>query len=136
MFSNNTWGISFYYGNSKSIFELELNNEVKLFVEDLLEEKLENFFSSHRSLLNLKSSKLQDLWTNSNENYYPFEITDKIGELVTSLIDVIETKSLNIEKFYPLFEGKVNQKIINNFSTVIVGLIVGSTINTHIDNEN
>lgn len=136
MFSNNTWGISFYYGNSKSIFELELNKEVKLFVEDLLEEKLENFFSSHRSLLNLKSRKLQDSWTNSNENYYPFEITDKIGELVTSLIDVVETKSLNIENFYPLFEGKVNQKIINNISTVIVGLIVGSTINTHIDNEN
>jgi len=135
MFENNNWGISFFYGNSKSIFELVLNEEVKLFLEQNLNEKLENYFINQDSLLKLKSKNLQEKWIDGKENFYPFEIMDKIGNLVVSILDTIENNDIDIKGLYPLFNEKINKKIIDNFNIVLCGLIIGSTINFHIENE-
>lgn len=132
-FNNNQWGITFFYGNSKSVYELELNLEVKKYLEETLNTKLERYFQGYETLLKLNSEDLQRCWTNSRENYYPFEVLDKIGEMVVNLLEKIETK--DTEKFYLLFEGRINNKIIQNFETVLCGLIIGSTINHYIDNE-
>ena len=135
MFKTNRWGISFFYGNSKSIFELVLNEEVKIFLEKILNENLENYFITDTSLLKLKSKNLQEKWIDGEESFYPFEIIDKIGNLVVSVLDTIENNHFDRERLYPLFNEKINKKIIDNFNVVLCGLIIGSTINFHIDNE-
>ena len=135
MFEKDHWGISFFYGNSKSIYELKLNKEIKLYLEEILNEKLEIYFQKHSSLLSLKSNELQDKWISKENNFYPFKIIDEIGNLVIYISETLENKLINMESFHPLFDGKINKKIIDNFNIILTGLIVGTTINLYLQNE-
>ena len=135
MFEKDHWGISFFYGNSKSIYELKLNKEIKLYLEEILNEKLEIYFQKHSSLLSLKSNELQNKWISKENNFYPFKIIDEIGNLVIYISETLENKLINMESFHPLFDGKINKKIIDNFNIILTGLIVGTTINLYLQNE-
>ena len=79
--------------------------------------------------------KIQDKWISKKNNFYPFKIIDEIGTLVIYISETLENKPINMESFHPLFDGKINKKIIDNFNIILTGLIVGTTINLYLQNE-
>lgn len=135
MFDKGNWGITFFYGNSKSIFQLNLNNKVKLYLEDLLNEKLETYFINHNSLLTLKSKELQNYWISKDKNFIPFEVLDEIGSLVLKTSEIIENKISDFEIFYTLFDEEINKKIIENINLILSGIIIGTTLNSYLQND-
>lgn len=132
MSKKNNWKISFFYGNSKQIFLTKLDKVIKDFIEEELGLSLDSFFSNHKDLLQLKSSELQKFWTSKDNNYYPFSVIDRIGDLVLSIDEQLSNIEYNQEKFYLLFDGKISEKLISNFSLILTGMIIGCTINENI----
>ena len=132
---NNKWNISFYYGNSKSIKKLNLDSRIKKKVEKMIKIKFKSFFRDHNDLLKVKSTLLQKSWISKSENFYPFEYIDRIGSLVLPIENKLMKFNFNRNNLLSIFDENSNKKINDNLTKIISGIIIGCTINKHLNDS-
>jgi DNA (cytosine-5)-methyltransferase 1 len=136
------WHIKFYFGDSKRILSVELNNLILDKVLKLLGDKFGK--SAKASLTNniplVDHSTLQGVWSGRMKGEHPFSVLDELGQATNLLISL--TKSIDDKTFidavkkttttYDDKTGKpIAEKKLEKYAREItVGLLVGSKFNT------
>lgn len=131
------WSIRFYYGTSKRIMEVTINKELFDSLQVILKRQKIDIKPEIKSLeiygKGISSESLQKRWVHENqEGLHPFEVLDMVSSLglqIKEKIDNIEFSDLDFE----LLIGKnLNNKLFDNKSLIVAGLITGYVINKNI----
>ena len=126
------WTVKFYYGNSKNIQELKLNNYTLNFINEYFDLDRENIFNKNSNLLNLNSFKLQNSWSNMSKDYDNFKILDDIGRVSSKTIKLLKKEKIDLNILHKILPPPHNKKLDDDLETVLAGIYIGSIINTQI----
>ncbi len=131
------WRFKFFYGNSKSIKRIELNNDLfEEFFEYVIPSSKELFIGACNSLEKINSLNFQLEWIHEKNEHHPFEFIDEVGQVVKGLAKAKlfgkDTRRLVIEKM-----GLDNRKKVEEFSDAIcIGFLLLSYLNSNIISKN
>jgi DNA (cytosine-5)-methyltransferase 1 len=131
------WSIRFYYGTSKRIMEVAINTELFDKVQKTLKYQKIDIKKEIQSLeiygRGISSESLQKRWVHENqEGVHPFEVLDMVSSLgmqIKEKIDGVEFSDLDFEL---LLGENLNNKLFDNKSLIIAGLITGYVINKNL----
>lgn len=136
---NVNWKVSFFYGSSKKIIEMELSNrllqEIKVLESwKLFEQKVEEIFSKlQHKMEDLSPYGLQNVWRHINQGTSPHDVVDFLdklsNELYLSLNRLDIDSKVEIQNFISFKTAKQNKKLERNSLMVIVGCIIGIAFN-------
>ena len=137
------WKIEFYYGDSKNIKTIPLNDELLLFIKSNIEQNLLDWIENILSLFNetissIDHQKMQDTWCRKITTHHPFEVLDLIGNTIQNILK--RGNDFEVEVFEELIDKILNQfvivnpnlgknKLMNNVRNVILGLLMGIHFN-------
>ena len=142
-FSNSEpdWKVRFFFGNSKNIIEIELDESI--FNQIKSEIKLKSVISKIIALINpiehvissTDSRTLQSVWTHSNQTKpHPYTIVDTIGKTSAKVKDILKKHEVFASEITKRLVAKYeNQpgfhKLIKNSSSILTGFLIGSFAN-------
>ncbi|MCB9294046.1 MAG: DNA (cytosine-5-)-methyltransferase [Lewinellaceae bacterium] len=136
------WEIEFFYGNSKKIKRLPLNEEVltatlEYFDYSTREAIQEELYCLEPLFDDFDPSILQKVWCKKLEGLHPFEIIDQLGKVVEKLVARFFTEPSEqfSELTHVILQEEVNQKLARHSNLIIAGFIVGSWGNLLIANK-
>lgn len=127
------WSFKFYYGSSKSIKQIVLDQLLLNDLNGLLDDKtrkvinarIEKIVSKH---VDLNARSLQALWTSSTDSYKVIEFLDHVGNIASQLLESKEIHALatyNMPAFFPPF----NKSITKELPKIILGCFLLSSLN-------
>jgi DNA (cytosine-5)-methyltransferase 1 len=133
------WSFKFFYGNSKNIKEVPLNNEVKQSLSPVLNSTKNEVFNQSidkivSTYADYKSKKLQKLWTASELNNDVFNFLDEVGECVEQILDEANLENLDSNLLTAITQES-NKKIEENKKSILTGFYFLSTLNSRIFNK-
>lgn len=140
-----SWAVSFYFGDSKNIQRIELNDDLLSEIEKLpgmvhackqiaiVSEAIKH------SLFRTSSSELQGIWTHaSKKGTHPFAIVDQLGMLASDLESCLNDQAVDASavllEVFREWDTGIN-KILRHAMSVLAGLIVGSAANAVLQDE-
>lgn len=134
--SSNDWKFRFVYGNSKSIKEINLYNDLSQQIKHKLNTSDIKIIASHISNIRkrhkkITSKSIQALWTNPRESIQVFHFIDDIGDYFLKMISVIDVEKISDDFIAEIFSEK-NKKLIENKAALILGLYFLSELNKKI----
>jgi len=130
------WSFKFFYGNSKNIKQVSLDSDVKNSLSPILNTSRNEIFtecveSIVQKYESYNSSKLQEVWTSTNNNNEVFGFLDSVGNCVNKIL-----MNATFEGFLgDLIEAIVNEKnnkLDANKESILVGFYFLSTLNQKI----
>lgn len=142
-----SWRINFFYGNSKNIHEVPLNQPLQNRLKSDLrfESVVSNLEIALAPLINFfkktDAIKLQSVWNRStSETPHPYDIVDEIGIVVSKSLDVISgakisTKEILLDALSSPDAQVGLSKILKSSDAVLTGLWVGSACNAILSSE-
>jgi DNA (cytosine-5)-methyltransferase 1 len=141
------WEVSFFYGTSKSIARVFLNQGLRE-KTDLVLKKIKKYRSSYRIarmidvILNQTSPEsTQRAWIQQGDGIHPFQILDTLGNATERLLNVLDAKDNDLIKELVIKELKKEngrswvaspsgkKKINNNLHAIFSGFFLGSYFN-------
>lgn len=133
------WSFKFFYGNSKNIKEVPLNNEVKQSLSPVLNSTKNEIFNQSIDKIVLtysdyKSKKLQKLWTASELNNDVFNFLDEVGDCVEQILYEANLDNLDSNLLTAITQES-NKKIEENEKSILTGFYFLSTLNSRIFNK-
>jgi len=133
------WSFKFFYGNSKNIKQIPLDNIIKNTLAPIVNTSRNTIFIEYIESLSeiykeYNSKKLQELWTSSNSDYEIFSFLDKIGECVHDLMDKAELSDIKGNLIEAIVNDK-NKKLEENKDSLLVGFYFLSSLNSKIFNQ-
>lgn len=138
---NPEWSVRFFFGNSKNIAELPLNDSLlkKLKAHKELKTILHSAMTSVSHVEHVLSSTdartLQDVWTHSTEHrFHPYDVVDVIGQATEEVINMLsasEDVSKRIVAEILTAQGNPlgTDKVLKHSEAVLAGLLIGSSAN-------
>lgn len=127
------WRIAFYYGNSKKIKSLSLNEEVLSATLEYLDFSIREAIQKELQQLDwlfddFDSAILQKVWCKKEKGLHPFEIIDQLGKVAKKLVDrFFPEPSVELSELaHVILHEEINQKLARYSNLIIVGFIVGS----------
>ena len=143
------WRTEFYFGNSKKIFKIFLENQHTRITKSIYKIKknpkidcIQKEISKFAKTLNLES--LQSVWNHSKKGISPFNVVDFLGkkaEDMSKAFDLYERTFLEdilLSEIYsgPASSNQLNIKKIKEFSTLFLsGLVVCSVFNASLTKD-
>lgn len=143
----NRWAVRFFFGNSKNISELALNNELLAEVtkSPLLRKTLPAIRKVLRSLEKkvgeASPSELQAVWNHTQASgVHPYAVVDQLGQAAESLITLIGGRSGVAESVIDSLlavRGRPmgSDKVLRLSDAVLAGIFVGITANKHLQDR-
>ncbi len=130
------WSFKFYYGNSKSIKEIPLNQGIKELLSPTLNTSRNEIFTEQVSILSQKyqsftSEKLQQLWTSTTGAESVFKFLDEIGLSIESILNNADFSGFD----EPLIQKATrdnNTKLLENKESILAGMYFLSTLNKNL----
>lgn len=136
------WEIEFFYGNSKKIKRLPLNEEVlaatlEYFDYSTREAIQEELYCLEPLFDDFDPSILQKVWCKKLDGLHPFEIIDQLGKVAEKLVARFFTEPSEqlSELAHIILREEVNQKLARYSNLIIAGFIIGSWGNLLIANK-
>lgn len=136
---NVNWKVSFFYGSSKKIIEMELSNELFKEIKELkcwkfIEQNVDNISLEIRQKMeNVSSYELQNVWRHISQGITPHDVVDFLDKLSNELylnMSGFDMESrVNIQNFVSHKTAKQNKKLEQNSLMVFVGCIIGIVFN-------
>lgn len=138
------WRISFYFGTSKRIQQVELGEEI---IDEVMEMDVRDSFIRHLSDLDqylqdltsdVTPSSLQNVWSHRERGIHPFEIIDTLGRFAKDIQSNLpvglreEISGYIVRKLTngnPGTTGLINRKIVENWDLIFSGILVGALFN-------
>ena len=134
------WEVEFFYGNSKKIKRLPLN-------EAILNSALEFFDFSTKEAIQRELYQLdqlfdafdpysvQKVWCKKEEGLHPFEVIDQLGGVVETLVTKFfsEPSAQLSELVHVILNEETNKKLAEKANLIIAGFLVGSWANLSIN---
>lgn len=135
------WEMKFFYGNSKNIANIRLDNELaKNFRRNKIltsacrriETALQSVF---KILETTNAANLQGVWTHSGVlSCHPYEVVDAIGVAAEIAIGALsahsdETRTIISAMMEELGSPKGTDKLVKHSSAVLAGFLIGTAVN-------
>jgi len=124
------WRIRFFYGSSKNIVELPL--------DEILEERLRHclpkkcFLPLPKHLSRLTSNELQQGWI-SKSDVNPLKYLDDLGEYGKAILELLQELHLPAASLEKLLPAAANRSILNDPERIIAGMIAGTALNKNME---
>jgi DNA (cytosine-5)-methyltransferase 1 len=133
---NIEWSFKFYFGNSKNIKQIPLDNNIKNALAPIVNTSRNKFFTEcidliYKDYKMYNSDKLQEIWTSTSSNNEVFKFLDHIGSCVKEIIDDVELSDIDINLIEAIINEK-NKKLEDNKDSLLVGLYFLSSLNNKI----
>ena len=130
------WSFKFYYGNSKNIKEIQLNNELKKKLAPIVNTSHNEIFTEcadevHEEYKDIDSETLQELWTSTNSNMEVFNFLDRVGSSIDAILNKASFDGIDGNLLEHIIKEK-NKKMSENSSSIIAGFYFLSTLNSKI----
>lgn len=130
------WSFKFFYGSSKKIKQVLLNQIlIEILIPVLkkselkfLNENIENIYKKYKGI---SSKKLQNIWISTNSNMEAFNFIDDIGKHVEHIVDSSNLNNVNIDIAETILNEK-NKKLENNIRSFLIGCYLLSSLNIKI----
>jgi DNA (cytosine-5)-methyltransferase 1 len=141
------WRIDFYFGNSKNILNLKLDNILYQKAVSVLSKKtsFKLVFKKMREIKSVSASELQSVWNHSSEEgKHPFNLLDELGTLAQQIYDTLITNAKIVSRIQHFVANELmdnlnsktytlssasKMKYIDNAVWIYTGLIIGSLFN-------
>lgn len=139
------WAVGFYFGDSKHIQRIELNDALLNQIKSLpnlrgaanqiaaVQEAIKH------ALFQTSSRELQQIWTHrSKKGTHPFTIVDQLGMLASDLEQSFDDLGVNAaEVLLYVLNGQERgiDKVLRHAKSILAGLIVGSAANSVFEDE-
>ena len=142
------WSVKFFYGDSKRILELDLDQHLFARVSAALKTSSNATLLQVTNLIDNKviaeeSSKLQSTWAGKSEISHPFLTLDQLGDCAAHVISHLfqyedgflqkivaaETTVIDPQKNLPIGANKLKKFA----REVVAGILIGCTFNANID---
>lgn len=135
---NNEWSFKFFYGNSKNIKSIPLNNDLLEALSPILNTSRNEVFTEKSKLLESKynqisSKELQILWTSANNNRKVFDFLDDVGECVSDIMETADLTGFSNDLMQAVVKER-NNKLDNHKESVLAGFYFLSGLNKKIFN--
>lgn len=131
------WSFKFFYGNSKNIKELPLNQTLKDSLAPIVNTSKNEIFNDKIELIHKKyktdSSKFQEFWTSSEPNNKVFNFLDTVGHCIKDIISEADLEDLEASLVTNILEEK-SKKIEDNKNSLLVGFYFLSALNQKLFN--
>ena len=138
------WRVNFFFGNSKRIMSVDLNEETYSKVIQNLHITNPKFAEFLKITLNEKIPKidhlrLQGTWSAKDNGLHPFILIDVLGDISKEIIDLAKLEKK--ELFHEIIEDFVvnknfktdkiiaSKKLRDHACDIVIGLLVGSAFN-------
>ena len=145
------WQVGFYYGNSKDIKAVELDDVLLAMLSDAKRFNSQNLISQIsdlllRNKLIIDSQEVQSTWCHAKKALHPFAIVDRLGVIAADIVKLIQSADVDtqsmIQKFvhdvaFPpklLYLGDKKpsaSKVEKYFVAIYAGWWVGSWFNEY-----
>lgn len=136
------WDIEFFYGNSKKIKRLPLNEKVltatleyfDYYTREAIQEEL---YCLEQLFDDFDPSIVQKVWCKEIDGLHPFEIIDQLGKVVGKLAARFfpEPSEQLSELAHVILQEETSKKLASHSNLIIAGFIVGSWGNFLIANK-
>ncbi len=133
---NPEWSFKFYYGNSKSIKEIRLNEGINKLLAPSLNTSRNQIFTELTENLSIKyslytSHKLQELWTSQDNSNEVFIFLDEVGKGIKSILDHSDLIGFDQHLLNSVIKEQ-NNKLIDNKESILAGFYFLSSLNNKI----
>jgi DNA (cytosine-5)-methyltransferase 1 len=130
------WSFKFYYGNSKNIKEIELNNDLKKKLAPIVNTSHNEIFTEcanrvYEQYKNIDSQALQQIWTSANSNMEVFNFLDNVGSSIDVILKEAMLDGIDTSLLESIIKEK-NKKMNDNSPSIIAGFYFLSILNSKI----
>ena len=127
------WSFKFFYGNSKNIKEIQLNDLTKNILSPTLNTSRNEIFTELSSNViekykDYSSEKLQEIWTSTTRTNEVFKFLDEVGHNVKTILDEADFNGFD-EHLLKSVTQENNTKLYSNKESILTGLYFLSTLN-------
>lgn len=127
------WSFKFYYGNSKNIKQITLDNTIKDALSPIVNTSRNHIFSDKIDQVIAKfndysSERLQKNWISTNLNNEVFDFMDDIGDNIKDLLEKVDLSGIN-ENLVETIVNEKNKKLCDNQKSLLVGFYFLSSLN-------
>jgi DNA (cytosine-5)-methyltransferase 1 len=127
------WSFKFFYGNSKNIKEIQLNDLTKKILSPTLNTSRNEVFTKLSDKLindykHYSSEKLQDIWTSTTKTNDVFIFLDDVGRSIEQILEKVDFNGFD-EQLLTSITKESNTKLTNNKESILTGLYFLSTLN-------
>lgn len=128
------WSFKFYFGNSKNIKNIALDNEVRDVLAPIVNTTKNEIFTDcinqiEKKYKNYNSEKLQEFWVSDTSNMEVFEFLDDVGNSVETILDNADFTEID-DNIVEIISGKKNKKLGDNKESLLTGMYLLSSLNT------
>lgn len=133
---NLNWSFKFYYGNSKNIKQVPLNQDIKKILAPIVNTYKNEVFAESIKLLSdqykdFSSNGLQEIWTSSTSNNEIFNFLDHVGDCVGKIIKEADFNDIDDDVIEAIVNEK-NKKLEKNKASLLVGFYFLSSLNREV----
>ncbi|MEQ9229421.1 MAG: hypothetical protein RIF46_01980, partial [Cyclobacteriaceae bacterium] len=128
------WSFKFYFGNSKNIKKVELDDELKQSLAPIVNTTKNEIFTECIDLIsskykNIDSNLLQKSWTSTENPFEVFEFLDEVGDCVNTILDEADFSEFDTELIKSILNEE-NRKLEEHKDSALVGFYFLSSLNT------
>lgn len=127
------WSFKFFYGNSKDIKQVQLNDHTKKLLSPSLNTSRNEIFTELSNKLvkiyeDYSSEKLQEIWTSTSKANDVFIFLDDVGKSIRQILETADFDGFD-EALLNSVINESNSKLNNNKESILIGLYFLSTLN-------
>lgn len=131
--SDKPWSFKFYFGNSKNIKKVELDDQLKQSLAPIVNTTKNEIFTECIDFISNKyksidSNILQKRWTSTENPFEVFEFLDEVGNCVNTILDKADFSEFDTELIKSIVNEE-NRKLEENKDTALVGFYFLSSLN-------
>ena len=134
--SNSNWSFKFFYGGSKNIKSILLNEKLsELLIPSFDRNDIRTFKHQIKNLMekykSCSSKECQDIWVSKNRNQKAFDFVDAVGSSVNEIINNINWDNID-DNIVNSIVGEENKKLVKHKSSVLTGFYLLSILNKQV----
>jgi len=127
------WSFKFYYGNSKNIKQILLDDSITKSLSPILNTSRNEIFTESVNKISneyndFSSHRLQEIWTSIESNYEVFEFLDKVGRYIDQILKEADLEGFNSNLIASIVNEN-NNKLNQNKESILAGFYFLSDLN-------
>ncbi len=133
------WSFKFFYGNSKNIKEIPLDDGIRKSLSPILNTSRNQIFTEciekiSNEYKKYSSEKLQEIWTSVDNTGEVFDFLDQVGNCINRILDTAEFEGFSSDLVQSIVKEE-NQKLTENKESILAGFYFLSSLNKNLFNR-
>lgn len=129
----NDWSFKFYFGNSKNIKQIPLDQSIEKALSPILNTQRNEIFTQSADQIleeyeSFSSKRLQEIWTSMDDSFQVFEFLDKVGSCIDRIMNEADLQGFN-SSLVESIVSESNKKLDQNKESILSGFYFLSNLN-------